>query len=76
MPNCPNSYVLENIVGKFVPATNLKEKKDGIEKEHYEKVLEVFGGNVTSTAKSMGISRSTMYRKMKNHGIKHIRKLK
>ena len=21
MPNCPNSYVLENIVGKFVPAT-------------------------------------------------------
>ncbi|TFH72522.1 helix-turn-helix domain-containing protein [Segatella hominis] len=53
-----------------------KEKKDGIEKEHYEKVLEVFGGNVTSTAKSMGISRSTMYRKMKNHGIKHIRKLK
>ena len=47
-----------------------------IEKEHYEKVLEVFGGNVTSTAKSMGISRSTMYRKMKNHGIKHIRKLK
>ena len=58
------------------PATNLKEKKDGIEKEHYEKVLEVFGGNVTSTAKSMGISRSTMYRKMKNHGIKHIRKLK
>ena len=21
MPNCPNAYVLENIVGKFVPAT-------------------------------------------------------
>lgn len=21
MPNCPNGYVLENIVGKFVPAT-------------------------------------------------------
>lgn len=59
------------------PSCNQFEgEKDGIEKEHYEKVLEVFGGNVTSTAKSMGISRSTMYRKMKNHGIKHIRKLK
>ena len=21
MPNCPNSYVLENIIGKFIPAT-------------------------------------------------------
>ncbi|QDF30139.1 gamma-glutamylcyclotransferase family protein [Halarcobacter anaerophilus] len=21
MPNCPNAYVLENIVGKFIPAT-------------------------------------------------------
>ena len=21
MPNCPNGYVLENVVGKFVPAT-------------------------------------------------------
>ena len=21
MPNCPNAYILENIVGKFVPAT-------------------------------------------------------
>ena len=21
MPNCPNGYVLENIVGKFIPAT-------------------------------------------------------
>ena len=21
MPNCPNGHVLENIVGKFVPAT-------------------------------------------------------
>ena len=53
---------------------SLKELKDGIEKEHYEKMLEECGGNVTSTAKSIGISRSTIYRKMKSHGIKHKKK--
>lgn len=53
---------------------SLKELKDGIEKEHYEKMLEECGGNVTSTAKSIGISRSTIYRKMKSHGIKRKKK--
>ena len=53
---------------------SLKELKDGIEKEHYEKMLEECEGNVTSTAKSLGISRSTIYRKMKDHGIKRKKK--
>ena len=53
---------------------SLKELKNGIEKEHYEKMLEECDGNVTSTAKSLGISRSTIYRKMKDHGIKRKKK--
>lgn len=53
---------------------SLKELKNGIEKEHYEKMLEECEGNVTSTAKSLGISRSTIYRKMKDHGIKRKKK--
>ena len=55
-------------------SNSLKELKDGIEKEHYEKMLEECDGNVTSTAKSLGISRSTIYRKMKDHGIKRKKK--
>lgn len=55
-------------------ATSLKDLKNGIEKEHYEKVLEECDGNITSTAKSLGISRSTIYRKMKDHGIERKKK--
>jgi sigma-54 dependent transcriptional regulator, acetoin dehydrogenase operon transcriptional activator AcoR len=44
------------------------------ELEHHEKgkilkLLSKFGGNVSLTAKSMGISRNTLYRKMKQYGI-------
>ncbi len=28
MPNCPNAYVLENVIGKFVPATVKGHLKD------------------------------------------------
>lgn len=56
------------------PPNSLRELKNGIEKEHYEKMLEECEGNVTSTAKSLGISRSTIYRKMKDHGIKRKKK--
>lgn len=56
------------------PAESLRELKNGIEKEHFEKVLEECDGNVTSTAKSLGISRSTIYRKMKDHGIERRKK--
>ena len=69
----PADVITENLLPLSNCNTNhaesLRELKNGIEKEHFEKVLEECDGNITSTARSLGISRSTIYRKMKDHGI-------
>jgi len=40
-----------------------------VEKEHIQRVLAFHRGNVTSAAKQLGISRTTMWRKMRAYGI-------
>jgi DNA-binding NtrC family response regulator len=40
-----------------------------LEAEHIRRVLTRFSGNTTKTARSLGISRSTLWRKMKEYGI-------
>ena len=50
--------------GEFVPAT-LNE----IESRHIEAVLRECDGNKQRTATLLGISRSTLYEKMRNYGI-------
>ena len=42
---------------------------DNIEREHVKSVLEKCGWNKYKAAKVMGISRSTLYSKMKKHGL-------
>jgi DNA-binding NtrC family response regulator len=38
---------------------------DGLENEHITRVLDEFGGDVRKAAKALGISRATLYRKLK-----------
>jgi two-component system response regulator HydG len=40
-----------------------------LEKEHIRRVLVHYGGNTTRAAKSLGISRSTLWRKMRNYRL-------
>ncbi|OBR96925.1 limonene hydroxylase [Clostridium ragsdalei P11] len=47
---------------------------DVLEKENIENALEKCNGNILKAAKSLNISRSTMYRKMKKYGIKSVSK--
>ena len=47
------------------PATNL----DGMERDHVKSVLEKCGWNKYKAAKMMGISRSTLYSKIRKHGL-------
>ena len=49
------------------PLTNLER----IERDHVRAVLEQCGWNKYKAAKEMGISRSTLYSKIKKHGLSH-----
>jgi transcriptional regulator of acetoin/glycerol metabolism len=40
------------------------------EKALYEKAVKMAGGNLSKAARSLGISRSTIYRKLKSFNIK------
>ena len=40
-----------------------------MEKIHILKVLKIFSGNITKSAKALGIGRNTLYRKMDKYGI-------
>ncbi len=40
-----------------------------MEKIHIMKVLKIFSGNITKSAKALGIGRNTLYRKMDKYGI-------
>jgi two-component system, NtrC family, response regulator AtoC len=40
-----------------------------VEKEHIQRVLEIHRGNATSAAKQLGISRTTLWRKLRAYGI-------
>ncbi len=41
-----------------------------VEKEHIKKTLKFFNGNITDTAKALGIGRNTLYRKIKAYALK------
>ena len=44
-------------------------KLEDVEKVHIERILKITNFNITSAAKSLGIGRNTLYRKMEQHGI-------
>lgn len=41
-----------------------------MEKKHILKVLDLYGGNISLCAKTLGIGRNTLYRKIEGYGIK------
>ncbi|MBK6313577.1 MAG: sigma-54-dependent Fis family transcriptional regulator [Blastocatellia bacterium] len=49
--------------------SNLRDGKEAFEREYIVRKLEEFDGNVTRTAREMGIDRSHLYRRMKVLGI-------
>jgi len=42
---------------------------EAVEKAHIQRVLDEMGGNVTQSAKALGIDRATLYNKMKKYAI-------
>ncbi|MBD3236612.1 MAG: AAA domain-containing protein [Candidatus Eisenbacteria bacterium] len=54
----------------YSPELSLAE----VEARHIEKVIARFGGNLSAAARSLGVSRSTLWRKMKRYGISNVPK--
>lgn len=52
-----------------ITRNNEKSNLDNVEKEHVRSVLENYGWNKYKAAQVMGISRSTLYSKMKKHNL-------
>ena len=53
----------------------MRSSRDGwslaqVEREHMKRVLDLHGGNATAAAQQLGISRTTLWRKLKEYGIK------
>ena len=48
----------------------LKEARENFEIEYLTTQLKVFGGNISKTAKFVGMERSALHRKLKSLGVK------
>ena len=48
----------------------LKEARENFEKEYLSTQLKKFGGNISKTAKFVGMERSALHRKLKGLGVK------
>jgi two-component system nitrogen regulation response regulator NtrX len=48
----------------------LKEARENFEKEYLSTQLKKFGGNISETAKFVGMERSALHRKLKILGVK------
>jgi DNA-binding NtrC family response regulator len=52
--------------GRELPGLSL----EAVEKDHIRRVVAQMGGNVTQSAKALGIDRATLYSKLKKYGIR------
>ena len=50
----------------------LKEARENFEKEYLTSQLKKFGGNISKTAKFVGMERSALHRKLKGLGVKDL----
>ena len=50
----------------------LKEARENFEKEYLTTQLKKFGGNISKTAKFVGMERSALHRKLKLLGVKDL----
>ena len=53
-------------------AVPLKEARENFEKEYLTTQLKKFGGNISKTAKFVGMERSALHRKLKLLGVKDL----
>jgi len=63
----PSNSVNDNENAMSVP---LKEARESFEKEYLTTQLKKFGGNISKTAKFVGMERSALHRKLKGLGVK------
>ncbi len=63
----PSDSLNENENAMSVP---LKEARESFEKEYLTTQLKKFGGNISKTAKFVGMERSALHRKLKGLGVK------
>ncbi len=61
------SYKIENSL-----AVPLKEARENFEREYLTTQLKKFGGNISKTAKFVGMERSALHRKLKGLGVKDL----
>ena len=50
----------------------LKEARENFEKEYLLNQIKKFGGNISKTAKFIGMERSALHRKLKILGVKNL----
>lgn len=65
----PSELELETPEGDLPPASTLKEAREALEREILINALHENDGNVSKTAKALGISRPTLYDLMSRHGL-------
>ena len=63
----PSDSINDNENSMSVP---LKEARESFEKEYLTTQLKKFGGNISKTAKFVGMERSALHRKLKGLGVK------
>ena len=51
---------------------HFKEARENFEKDYLTTQLKKFGGNVSKTAKFVGMERSALHRKLKDLGVKDL----
>ena len=60
----------ENLKAENSLSIPLKEARENFEKEYLTTQLKKFGGNISKTAKFVGMERSALHRKLKGLGVK------
>ena len=77
LPDTPSDRPAVAVPGPDPPGTapGAEEARDSwslaeVEKDHIQRVLERHRGNATAAAKQLGISRTTLWRKVRQYGLK------
>ena len=66
------SYDDSNFKVENTLSVPLKEARENFEKEYLTTQLKKFGGNISKTAKFVGMERSALHRKLKGLGVKDL----
>ncbi|NLV20606.1 MAG: sigma-54-dependent Fis family transcriptional regulator [Syntrophomonadaceae bacterium] len=61
------AVLTEKSAGKYRQQQKLMQSQQ--EKQELEHLLEIYGGNITRIAQAKGVSRNTIYRRMRRHGM-------